>query len=185
MTCRSKIAKIVLIGNPRWPPWPPSCESLFFASSPEPKGHLTPNLLGSIGVTCRSKIAKIVPIRNPRWPPWQPSWKSFFCFFSWTERPVDSKLARKHGGCHGSHLEDLFLAHLSWKLKMSFCDHSPSVVVVVVIRMSVHPSTIFKQHLLLNHWLDFDQTSQEWSLVGPLSKLFKWFRSVAYLGHRS
>ena len=28
MTCRSKIAKIVLIGNPRWPP-----------SSPEPKGQ--------------------------------------------------------------------------------------------------------------------------------------------------
>ena len=25
MTCRSKIARIVPIGNPRWPPWPPSC----------------------------------------------------------------------------------------------------------------------------------------------------------------
>ena len=32
-------------------------------------------------------------------------------------------------------------------------------------RPSVHPFTIFKQHLL-NHWLDFDQISQEWSLVG-------------------
>ena len=53
------------------------------------------------------------------------------------------------------------------------------------VRPSVCPSTIFKQHLLLNHWLDFDQTSQEWSLVGPLSKLFKWFWSIAYLGHRS
>ena len=52
-------------------------------------------------------------------------------------------------------------------------------------RPSVRPSTIFKQHLLLNHWLEFDQTSKEWSLVGPLSKLFKWFRSIAYLGHRS
>ena len=78
----------------------------------------------------------------------------------------------------------LFLAHLSRRLKVSYCDHSPSVLVVVV-RMSVRPSTIFKQHLLLNHWLEFDQTSQEWSLVGPLSKLFKWFRSIAYLGHRS
>ena len=38
-------------------------------------------------------------------------------------------------------------------IKVSFCDHSPSVVVVVVVvRMSVRPSTIFKQHLLLNHW---------------------------------
>ena len=53
------------------------------------------------------------------------------------------------------------------------------------VRPSVRPFTIFKQHLLLNQWLDFDQTSQEWSLVGPLSKLFKWFRSIAYLGHRS
>ena len=33
-----------------------------------------------------------------------------------------------------------FLAHLSWKLKVSFCDHSPSVVVVIVVRMSVRPS---------------------------------------------
>ena len=39
-------------------------ENIFFASSPEPKGQLTPNWLGSIGVTCRSKIAKIVPIGN-------------------------------------------------------------------------------------------------------------------------
>ena len=56
-------------------------------------------------------------------------------------------------------------------------------------RRRSHPdvrlSTIFKQHLLLNHWWEFDQTSQEWSLVGPLSKLFKWFRFIAYLGHRS
>ena len=57
-------------------------ENLLFASSPEPKSQLTPNLLGSIGMTCRSKIAKIVPIGNPRCPPWQPSWKSIFRFFS-------------------------------------------------------------------------------------------------------
>ena len=73
-------------------------ENLFFAPSPEPKGQLTPNLLGSIGVTCRSKIAKIVPIGNQRWRPWQPSWKSIFCFFSWTERLIDSRLAGKHRG---------------------------------------------------------------------------------------
>ena len=47
-----------------------SKQNLFFASSPEPKGQLTLNLVGSIGVTCRSKIAKIVPIVNPSWPPW-------------------------------------------------------------------------------------------------------------------
>ena len=48
-------------------------ENLFFSSSPEPKGQLTPNLVGSIGVTCRSKIAKIMPIIKPGWAPWQPS----------------------------------------------------------------------------------------------------------------
>ena len=46
-------------------------ENLFFASSPEPKGQLTRNLVGSIGVTRRSKIAKIVPIVNPSWPPFR------------------------------------------------------------------------------------------------------------------
>ena len=29
VTFRSKIAKIVPIGNPRWPPWPPSWKSIF------------------------------------------------------------------------------------------------------------------------------------------------------------
>ena len=87
-------------------------KNLFFASSPELKGQLTSNLLRSIGVACRSKIAKIVPIGNPRWPPWLPSWKSIFYFFSWTERPIDSKLARKHRG-------DLF-KQSSWILLKMF-----------------------------------------------------------------
>ena len=41
---------------------------IYFFASFEPKGQLTRNLAGSIGVTCRSKIAKIVPIVNPSWP---------------------------------------------------------------------------------------------------------------------
>ena len=90
-------------------------ENLFFASSPEPKGQLTPNLLGSIRVTCRSKIAKIVPIGNPRWPPWPPSWKSIFCFFSWTERPIDSKLDRKHqGDCRSKIAKIVLIRNPRW-----------------------------------------------------------------------
>ena len=69
-------------------------ENLFIAS-PEPKGQLTWNLVGSVGGTCISNISKIIPIRSPRWPP---SWKSIFPFHSWTERPVDLKLGRKHWG---------------------------------------------------------------------------------------
>jgi len=37
----------------------------------------------------------------------------------------------------------------------------------------------FKRHLLLNHQWECDQTSQECSLGGPLSKLFKLFQLVA------
>ena len=70
----------------------------------------------------------------------------------------------------------------------SFSSPEPKAQGEVLWSLTIHrrrPSTIFKQHLLLNHWLEFDQTSQEWSLVGPLSMLFKWFQSIAYLGHRS
>ena len=40
-------------------------------------------------------------------------------------------------------------------------------------------NNFFKQHLLWNRLLDFDQTSQEWSLGSPLLKLFKPFQLVA------
>jgi len=33
----------------------------------------------------------------------------------------------------------------------------------------------FKQLFLLNRIWEYDQTQQEWSLGGPLPKLFKWF----------
>ena len=72
LTCRSKIAKIFPIWNPKWPPCS-HLENLFFASSLELKGQLIWNLVRSIRVTCRSKIPKIVWIGNPRW---LPSWKS-------------------------------------------------------------------------------------------------------------
>ena len=68
------------------------------ASSPELKGQLTWNLVGSIRVASRSKIAKIVPIRNQRWPPWLPSRKFILGFFSWTKRPIALKLGMKHRG---------------------------------------------------------------------------------------
>ena len=66
MTCRSKIAKIVLLdiqdGHHI-----DHLENLSFASSPEAKGKLTRILAGSIGVTGRLKVGKIVPVGNPRW----------------------------------------------------------------------------------------------------------------------
>jgi len=71
---------------------------------------------------------------------------------------------------------DAFLAHLSTKCSVSFCDPSMSVVRVCV-RACVN--NFFKQHLRWNRLLDFYQTSQEWSLGGPLSKLFRLFQLVA------
>ena len=58
VTYRSKIAKIVPIGNPRWPPWQPSWKFIFrFFSWTE----RLQNVLWSIEVTCRKqKMAKIV-----------------------------------------------------------------------------------------------------------------------------
>ena len=79
-------------------------------------------------------------------------------------------LLPKNTGCIFFYL--YFLAHLSTKCSVSFCDPSMSGV-----RASVN--NFFKQHLLWYRLLDFDQTSQEWSLGVPLSKLFKLFQLVA------
>ena len=96
VTYRSKIAKIVAIGNPRWPLWPPSSKSMFRFYS-WTKRTFSSNLVGSIGATCRLKIANIVPIGNQRWPSYPSSGKSILRFF-WTKRPKDSKLGWKFLG---------------------------------------------------------------------------------------
>ena len=66
MTCRSKIAKIVLL-DIKDGHHVDHLENLFFASSPEAKGKLTRNLAGSIGVTDKLKVGTIVSIGNLRW----------------------------------------------------------------------------------------------------------------------
>jgi len=66
----------------------------------------------------------------------------------------------------------LFLAHLSTKCSSELLWWP----IDVVHRPCVN--NFFKQHLLWNHLMDFDQTSQEWSLGGPLSN-FKPFQLVA------
>ena len=125
-SCRSKLAKIVPIINPRWPPQLPSwksifnlfswsgrqlsqnvvvsigetctwklltlfqseiqdwChsrhfENLFWTFSPEPKGYLTPNLVGNIWMTCGSQCL---------------SWKSVLNFFPWQESQLTRNLIR-------------------------------------------------------------------------------------------
>ena len=72
-----------------------------------------------------------------------------------------------------------FLAHPSRRLKVSYCDHSPSVV---VIHLSIRPYTIFKQHLLLNHWANFNQISQDWPLDNTDWNMFKDLESMQNSG---
>ena len=166
-----------------------------------PRSNLLPNAfvwaiyiyIGSIEVSCRSTIAKIILIGNLRWPSscicslYFPATVLFTCIKYWF---FSNHLANFHQISHWSYcwnVIDSLLAHLSRKLKVGYCDHHrpSSSSLSLSSSSSVCPFTIFKHHLLLNHCLEFDQISQEWSLVGPLSKLFKWFQSIAYLGHRS
>ena len=51
VTCRSKLVKIVQIGNPRWPQWPPSLKSILTAS--ETKSKLTQNLISASSGTAK------------------------------------------------------------------------------------------------------------------------------------
>ena len=77
----------------------------------------------------------------------------------------------KKNECGGEHI--FFVSSPEHKvLKLSFCNGPLSVVRPCV-------NNFFKQLLLWNHSLDFDQTLQEWSLGDPLTKLFKPFQLVA------
>ena len=70
---------------------------------------------------------------------------------------------------------DPFLAHLSeaqGEVLVSYFVRRPS---------SVRPQ-LFKRLLLLYYWFNFDETSQEWSLGGPLQKLLKEFHSMQNSG---
>ena len=71
-------------------------------------------------------------------------------------------------------------------LKLSFCDRFLSVVRACV-RPSVRASVNFplKRHLLNNHWANFNETSQEYSLGEALPKLLKSFLSVAEYGREA
>ena len=59
VSCRSKIVKIVPIGNTRWLSQLPSWKA-FLNYFSWIEGQFSRNLIASIGMTCRSKIAKII-----------------------------------------------------------------------------------------------------------------------------
>ena len=85
-------------------------------------------------------------------------------------------------------MSPVFLAHLSQRLNVSYCDWSLSVVCPsVCCRRSIN--VFFKQHLFLNHWSKFHITWHEcspWCLINvstppkrraaraPDKKSFKW-----------
>jgi len=96
--------------------------------------------------------------------------KGNFIYYSYHKPTSPLMMGRLH------YKRGWFLAHLSTKCSVSFCDRSMSGVRRPSVRASVN--NFFKQYLW-NRLFDFDQTSQEWSLGGPLSKLFKPFQLVA------
>ena len=55
VTCKSKMAKIVLVRNPRWPP---SCKSILH--------FCLADMVGNIWMTCRSKYSQTSIIRSAR-----------------------------------------------------------------------------------------------------------------------
>ena len=71
------------------------------------------------------------------------------------------------------------LAHLSQRLKVSFCDWSSAIV------RHASVNNLLKRHLLLNWWMDFKIILQECSLGDPLPKLPKWFCSAKQNGCQS
>ena len=87
----------------------------------------------------------------------------------------------------------MFLAHLSRRLKVSYCDHSPSVVVVIIVHLSVCQTQELKidfltknlKNLLVrNHWTDFNIILQKCPFGDPLPRLFKPFGLVKKHGHQ-
>ena len=64
----------------------------------------------------------------------------------------------------------LFLAHLSWRLRTSYCDHSSSVV-----RLSVHT---IAQLLFWNLWVSFLQTSCGAFCQKRIENLHKWLQNL-------
>ena len=98
-------------------------ENLFYASSPEPKGQLTWNLVRSIKVTCRSKIAKIVSIQNQD----QLTWNLVGSIgVTCRSKQLKSSQSKIQGGRRGSHLKNLFFTSppepkslLTWNLVRS------------------------------------------------------------------
>ena len=78
--------------------------------------------------------------------------------------------------CQGSSDREVvfkfLLAHLSWKLNLSFSDHL-SCVVCVFVCLSVRPSVKFSRfQLIQNHWANFNQTWHKPSLGRGDSSLF-------------
>ena len=127
MTCRSKVAQIVLIGNPKWRP---SWKSIlnFFSWT---ERAIDSKFIGSIEVTCRSTVAKIVLIGDLRWSPfclcllYFPATVLFTCIKSWFFR---NNLANFHQISHWSYC---------WKLMwLILCSNNYAPLTVMPIYSS-------------------------------------------------
>ena len=112
-----------------------------------------------------TKIAQIVPLRWTRWPPGLKIEKPLNNISSVTAWLILTKLHRND----------------RWVALYQNCPNLSALLNKMAARAKNRKT--FKQHLLRNRLVDFDKTSQEWSLGGPLPKLPKSFRSKFAVGH--
>ena len=144
----------------------------FFASSPELKGQLTRNLVGSIGVICRSKIAKIMQIVNPSWLPFrvcsddhaQLTGMPYIFFFKIKNCLNDDLFIScddRIGKCC------ITSAYLQWLCHSGERPVARGPLVFLYIYIENFNS------LFRNHLTNFSVTLQECFLCNPLSRLFK------------
>ena len=82
VTGRSKIGKMVPIGNPTWPPSNSFCKAIFRLFS-WTQSWIDSKLGKKHWITCSQNKYKICHIGNPRWSLWRPSWNCPFS--SWNE----------------------------------------------------------------------------------------------------
>ena len=116
VTCRSKIAQMVAIGNLKLRLWWPSWKSVLnFFSWTERAIDL--KFIGSIEVTCRSTVAKIILIGNPRWLPsclcllYFPATVLFTCIKPWFFR---NHLGNSNQSSHWSYWWNVIESLFKW-----------------------------------------------------------------------
>ena len=143
------------------------------ASSSEPKGQMTQNMVGSIGVTCRSKIAQIVLIRNPKWWPGQPPWKYFELFSPEPKGQLTQSSLEDRGVFRSTEAKIVQIWNPRWPPSCLCFLYFPATVLFTCIKSWFFSHQLANFHQI-SHW------SYCWNVI---ESLFKWSRSIDCHAH--